>query len=170
MEFLKGVDFISNEARSSGDDIAGYGGAVAVGPEGSVEFYGDAEFSDNKVQSGGNGGALSNLGSVSFRDFVDFFANTAESGGNGGAIANFGSLSFGRRSSFNLNVAAGIYNGQTKSLSRFMSFTEPFPCQGLEHALRPLVAYFCVEFHGRKGYIQQLTEPSFDLGSRTLIL
>lgn len=107
VEFLQGVDFISNEARSSGDDIAGGGGAVAVGPEGSVDFHGDIEFTDNKAQSGGSGGALANSGSVSFHDFVDFFANAAQSGGKGGAIANFGSMSFGRRSSFNLNVAAG---------------------------------------------------------------
>lgn len=109
VEFLHGVDFISNEARGSADDAADVagGGAVAVGPEGSVEFQGDAEFTDNKAQSGASGGALANLGSVSFYDYADFFANTAQGGGDGGAIANFGSLFFGRRSSFIQNVAAG---------------------------------------------------------------
>eukprot|EP00752_Nemacystus_decipiens_P016203 g14490.t1 len=106
VEFLHGADFISNEARGSGsgDDVAG-GGAVAVGPDGSVVFHGDAEFTNNKAHGGASGGALANFGSVSFLDYVDFFDNTSESGGNGGAVANFGSLFFGRRSSFNLNVA-----------------------------------------------------------------
>lgn len=106
VEFLYGVDFISNEARGAGDDAAG-GGAVAVGPEGSVDFHGDAEFTDNKALSGASGGALANFGSVSFLDFVDFFDNNAQGGGNGGAVTTFGSLFFGRRSSFNMNVCAG---------------------------------------------------------------
>eukprot|EP00903_Cladosiphon_okamuranus_P008818 g8445.t1 len=105
VEFLYGVDFISNEARGAGDDVAG-GGAVAVGPEGSVKFHVDVEFSDNKALSGASGGALVNFGSMSFLDFVDFFDNNAQGGGNGGAVANFGSLFFKRRSSFMRSVAA----------------------------------------------------------------
>ena len=118
VEFLHGVDFISNEARGSGGDVAG-GGAVAVGPDGSVDFHGDAEFTENKAQNGASGGGLANFGSVSFLDYVDFFDNTAQSGGNGGAIANFGSLFFGRRSSFNLNTAAGMQGSNEGAILPF---------------------------------------------------
>lgn len=69
--------FTSNEARSSGDEPAGYGGAVAVGPEGSLEFQGALEFTDNKAQSGGSGGAIANFGSLVFRRKNYFWFNTA---------------------------------------------------------------------------------------------
>lgn len=122
VEFLQGVDFISNECKSSEDIAAGIGGAVAVGPGGVVDFRGDMEFNDNKAQSGGSGGAIANYGTVSFWDRSGFYFNTAGGGGDlgstttasrgsGGAIANFGSMNFEKRSEFQFNTATGMYGG-----------------------------------------------------------
>lgn len=74
---MQGVDFISNEAGTSGGDAAGSGGAVAVGPDGNVRFLGYTDFADNKAHSGGNGGALWNSGSVYFGRRSSFAGNTA---------------------------------------------------------------------------------------------
>lgn len=122
VEFLQGVDFISNECQSSGDIAAGNGGAVAVGPDGAVDFRGNMGFTDNKAQSGGSGGAIANFGSVSFWDRSLFLYNTAGGGGDlgstdtasrgsGGAIANFGSMNFEKRSEFLYNTATGMFGG-----------------------------------------------------------
>ncbi|CAM9598207.1 unnamed protein product [Scytosiphon promiscuus] len=91
VEFNYGVDFISNEAGTSDGDAPGDGGAVAVGPDGSVNFADFTEFTDNKAHSGGKGGALANSGSVYFGRRSVFTFNTAEEdangdGGFGGAI------------------------------------------------------------------------------------
>lgn len=75
--FMQGVAFISNEAGTSGGDDAGNGGAVAVGPDGSVSFLGFSEFTDNKAHGGGNGGGLANYGYVYFERRSAFYFNVA---------------------------------------------------------------------------------------------
>ncbi|CAN0400822.1 unnamed protein product [Ectocarpus sp. 12 AP-2014] len=123
--------FISNEARSSGDEPAGYGGAVAVGPEGSLEFQGALEFTDNKAQSGGSGGAIANFGSLVFRRKSYFWFNTAAEdaigdGGFGGAIyAGYGSTTeFFRRTIWFYSEAAS--GGALYNLGEVMLYSNGF--------------------------------------------
>ncbi|CAM9564397.1 unnamed protein product, partial [Hapterophycus canaliculatus] len=120
VEFKHSVDFISNEAGTSDGNTAGNGGAVAVGPDGSVSFLGWTDFTDNKAHSGGRGGALANYGDVHFGRRSSFAFNTAiedasGEGGYGGAIfGDYGSTTeFKRRTIWYDNEAAsggGLYN------------------------------------------------------------
>ncbi|CAM9598159.1 unnamed protein product [Scytosiphon promiscuus] len=120
VEFKHSVDFISNEAGTSDGDAPGDGGAVAVGPDGSVNFLDFSDFTDNKAHSGGKGGALANAGSVFFGRRSSFTFNMAGEdengdGGYGGAMYAdpYSSTKFKRRTIWHDNEAASggaLYN------------------------------------------------------------
>lgn len=69
--------FEENETLQDGDDDAGNGGALGVGPSGEVVFDDFCYFSENIANSGGIGGAISNMGSLVFGRASYFLSNRA---------------------------------------------------------------------------------------------
>lgn len=78
VEFQYDASFTGNQALRGGDDDAGSGGAIAVGPEGDVLFSDVTIFTENVANSGGRGGAMENLGSVVFEKASYFTNNEAK--------------------------------------------------------------------------------------------